>query len=69
MKHHGVFAIGPTIKKAVQAAIMVEDVAYTVSIAEGLAHLERLPHEEIEKNFDRYSHRYGTDAASEGLTR
>ena len=69
MKHHGVFAIGPTIKKAVQAAIMVEDVAYTVSIAEGLAHLERLPREEIEKNFDRYSHRYGTDAASEGLTR
>ena len=69
MKHHGVFTIGPTIKKAVQAAIMVEDVAYTVSIAEGLAHLERLPREEIEKNFDRYSHRYGTDAASEGLTR
>ena len=69
MKHHGVFAIGPSIKKAVQAAIMVEDVAYTVSIAEGLAHLERLPQEEIEKNFDRYSHRYGTDAASEGLSR
>lgn len=69
MKQHGVFAIGPSIKKALQAAIMVEDIACTVSIAENLGTTHRLPSEEIAANFERYQHRYGTVAASEGLTR
>ncbi len=69
MKQHGVFTIGPTISKALQAAVMVEDIAHTVAVAEGLGELTRLPAEEIATNYDRYTNRYGTDAASEGLTR
>ena len=69
MKQHGVFAIGPSITKALQAAVMVEDIAHTVAVAEGLGELTRLPDEEIAANYDRYTNRYGTDAASEGLTR
>jgi len=69
MKQHGVFTIGPTIAKALQAAVMVEDIAHTVAVAEGLGILTRLPAEEICANYDRYTNRYGTEAASEGLTR
>ena len=30
LKHHGVFAVGPTALEAVKAAVMVEDIAATV---------------------------------------
>ncbi len=69
MKQHGVFAIGPSIGKALQAAVMVEDIAHTVYVAESLGDLTPLPAEEIAANHDRYTNRYGTRAASEGLTR
>ncbi len=69
MKQHGVFTVGPTITKALQAAVMVEDIARTVAVAEGLGDLTRLPDDEIAANHDRYSNRYGTEAASEGLRR
>lgn len=69
MKQHGVFTVGASINKALQAAVMVEDIARTVAVAEGLGELTRLPEDEIAANHDRYSNRYGTDAASEGLTR
>lgn len=69
MKQHGVFTVGPTIKKALQAAVMVEDIAHTVAVAMGLGELTRLPDDEIAANYDRYTNRYGTEAASEGLTR
>lgn len=68
MKQHGVFAIGPSITKALQAAVMVEDIAHTVCVAEGLGDLTPLPAAEIAANHDRYTNRYGTRAASEGLT-
>lgn len=69
LKQHGVFTIGATIDKALQAAVMVEDVARTVAIAETLGRVETLPDEEIEANFDRYNNRYGTTEASMGVTR
>lgn len=69
MKQHGVFTIGATIKKALQAAVMVEDVAKTVSIAYTLGELKDLPAEEIAANHDRYTNRYGTMAASEGVSK
>lgn len=69
MAKHGVFTIGPSIAKALQAAIMVEDVAHTVAVAEQLGTLEPLPQEEIDSNYDRYHNRYGTDAASLGVSR
>ena len=68
MRQHGVFTIGPTINKALQAAIMVEDVAHTVAIAMGIGQIEVLPDEEIEANYDRYHNRYGSMAASHGIT-
>lgn len=68
MRQHGVFTIGKTIAKALQAAIMVEDVAHTVAVARALGDIEVLPDEEIESNYDRYHNRYGTMAASHGVS-
>ncbi|SEW29981.1 L-ribulose-5-phosphate 4-epimerase [Austwickia chelonae] len=69
MRQHGVFTVGRNIDKALQAAVMVEDVAATVAIARGLGAVTRLPDEEIEANWDRYQNRYGTANASKGVTR
>jgi L-ribulose-5-phosphate 4-epimerase len=64
MKQHGVFTIGATVKKALKAAVMVEDIARTVWLALQIGQVEELPAEEIAANYDRYQHRYGTFAAS-----
>ncbi|MBM7824242.1 L-ribulose-5-phosphate 4-epimerase [Arcanobacterium pluranimalium] len=69
LKQHGVFTMGTSITKALQAAVMVEDVARTVAIAMGLGQVEELPQAEIEANFDRYSNRYGTINASLGVSK
>ena len=68
MRQHGVFTIGASIEKALKAAVMVEDVARTVAIAMGIGFITALPEAEIASNFDRYQNRYGTDAASTGLS-
>jgi len=68
MKQHGVFTVGATIQAAIKAAVMVEDVARTVTIALTIGDVEDLPTEEILANHDRYSNRYGTTLASEGLS-
>ncbi len=68
MRQHGVFTIGSTIHKALQAAVMVEDVARTVAIAMGIGVINALPDSEIASNFDRYQNRYGTASASTGLS-
>ena len=67
MRQHGVFTIGETVKKALKAAVMVEDVARTVWLAMQIGQIEELPAEEIAANYDRYQHRYGTFAASTGI--
>jgi len=64
MKQHGVFTIGPTVQKALKAAVMVEDVARTVWLAMQIGQVEPLPAAEIAANYERYQHRYGTFAAS-----
>lgn len=69
LKQHGVFTVGPTIRKALQAAVMVEDIAHTVAVAMSLGQIEELPAEEIAANFDRYSNRYGTMNASLGVSK
>ncbi|MBW3084620.1 L-ribulose-5-phosphate 3-epimerase UlaE [Austwickia sp. TVS 96-490-7B] len=69
MKQHGVFTVGRTIGKALQAAVMVEDVAATVALARGLGEVTRLDQAEIEANWDRYQNRYGTSQASTGVSR
>ena len=68
MRQHGVFTIGPSIEAAIKAAVMVEDVARTVAIAMRIGTVEVLPDEEIASNNLRYRERYGTTAASNGLT-
>jgi ribulose-5-phosphate 4-epimerase/fuculose-1-phosphate aldolase len=67
MRQHGVFTIGESVKKALKAAVMVEDVARTVWLAMQIGQVEDLPPEEVAANFDRYQNRYGTFAASTGL--
>ena len=69
LKQHGVFTIGATIEKAVKAAVMVEDVARTITYAKIVGRIEDLPPEAIAANHDRYMNRYGTAAASTGVKR
>ena len=64
MKQHGVFTIGPTVRKALKSAVMLEDVARTVWLAMQIGQVEPLPPEEIAANYDRYQSRYGTFKAS-----
>jgi L-ribulose-5-phosphate 4-epimerase len=68
MKQHGVFTVGKSVQKALKAAIMVEDIAKTVWLAMQLGPVEELPAAEITANFDRYQNRYGTFAASAGIS-
>ncbi len=64
MRQHGVFTLGASVQKALKAAVMVEDIAKTVWLAMQIGEVETLPATELEANFDRYQHRYGTADAS-----
>jgi L-ribulose-5-phosphate 4-epimerase len=66
MRQHGVFTVGASIRQALKAAVMVADVAKTVWLAGQIGQLEELPEAEVRANFERYTHRYGTAAASQG---
>jgi len=68
MKQHGVFTVGPSVQKALKAAVMVEDIAKTVWLAMQIGEPEELPADEIAANYERYSTRYGTFDASGGIT-
>ena len=68
LKKHGVFTVGTSIEKAVKAAVMVEDVARTLTFAKLIGEISPLPQSEIDSNHDRYTNRYGTPAASQGVT-
>jgi L-ribulose-5-phosphate 4-epimerase len=59
LKNHGVFTVGPTVRKAVQAAVMVEDVARSVWLALQLGQPDEIPAEDVAKLHDRYMHVYG----------
>jgi L-ribulose-5-phosphate 4-epimerase len=59
LKNHGVFAVGPTGEKALQAAVMVEDVDETVWIALQMGVPEDIPAEDVARLYDRYTHVYG----------
>lgn len=59
LKNHGVFTVGTTGAKALKAAVMVEDVAKTVSIALQIGQPDEIPAEDIEKLYDRYTNVYG----------
>ncbi len=57
--NHGVFTWGPTVRDALKAAIMVEDVARTVALALRVGNPIAINAQETEKWWDRYHNRYG----------
>ncbi|MFC7359093.1 L-ribulose-5-phosphate 4-epimerase [Nocardioides astragali] len=59
MRNHGVFAIGPTPRKAVAAAVMCEDVARTVHISRQLGEPVPIEQKHVDALFDRYQNVYG----------
>ncbi len=59
LKNHGVFTIGPTVRDAVKAAVMVEDVARAVWLALQLGQPDEIPAEDVAKLHDRYMNVYG----------
>lgn len=61
LQNHGVFTVGPSPEAAVKSAVMTEDVARTVWIAEQLGEPRPLPAEMIAA----LRHRYVTDYGQE----
>ena len=59
LKNHGVFTVGPSVQAAVQAAVMVEDVARTTWLALQLGQPDEIAQEDIDKLHHRYTHVYG----------
>jgi L-ribulose-5-phosphate 4-epimerase len=66
IRNHGLFAIGPTTRAALKAAIMAEDAARTVYHALLLGKPAEIPPEEIERSHRRYLEDYGQDGESPG---
>ncbi|HEY9503501.1 MAG TPA: class II aldolase/adducin family protein [Pyrinomonadaceae bacterium] len=61
LSNHGVFAFAATPRKALKAAVMVEDVAKTAWLARQLGRLKRMEDSEIEKWWSRYHSTYGQE--------
>ena len=59
LQNHGVFAVGATVEKAVQAAVMTEDNAAIVFIAQQMGTPIPITPENIAKLHHRYTHVYG----------
>jgi L-ribulose-5-phosphate 4-epimerase len=59
LKNHGVFTVGKSPESALKAAIMVEDMAKTVSIALQMGTPEEISPEDVEKLHQRYTNVYG----------
>ena len=57
--NHGVFAWGQTPRAALKAAVMTEDVAKTIWLAQQIGKPVALSPEEAQKWHDRYQNRYG----------
>ena len=57
--NHGVFAVGPTVEKAVKAAIMTEDSAAIMFLAYQLGEPVPIAQEDIDSLYDRYQNVYG----------
>lgn len=59
MANHGPFTIGKNAEGAVKAAVMVEEVAKTVAIAQGLGEMVPIAQEHIDSLNNRYQNVYG----------
>ena len=63
MKNHGVFTIGKDAQAAVKAAVMCEDVAKTMWIAQSLGRIKRIDQQIIDSLYSRYQNVYGQTGA------
>ena len=59
MANHGPFTVGKDARDAVKAAVMCEEVARTMSIAEQLGDVKPIPADMVDRLNDRYQHVYG----------
>lgn len=59
LKNHGVFTVGRSVRDAVKAAVMVEDVAHAVWLALQIGQPDEIPAETVAKLHDRYMNVYG----------
>jgi len=59
MRQHGVFTIGKNAKTALKAAIMCEDVAKSVFVANQIGEPKRIDQADIDSLFARYQNVYG----------
>lgn len=59
MANHGPFTIGKDGRAAVKAAVMLEDVARTVAIAEQLGTPVEIPKDKVDSLYARYQNVYG----------
>lgn len=59
MQNHGPFAVGPSPRDAVKAAVMLEDVARSVHFARQGGPLVAIPADRIDQLYERYHSVYG----------
>jgi len=59
MKNHGVFTIGKDARSAVKSAVMCEDVAKTMWIAQTMGEVKRINQDDIDALYSRYQNVYG----------
>jgi L-ribulose-5-phosphate 4-epimerase len=59
MKNHGVFTIGKSAEAAVKAAVMCEDVAKTLWIAQSMGKINKIDQKSIDALYSRYQNVYG----------
>jgi L-ribulose-5-phosphate 4-epimerase len=59
MKNHGVFTIGKNAQAAVKAAVMCEDVAKTMWIAQSMGTINKIDQKSIDSLYSRYQNVYG----------
>jgi L-ribulose-5-phosphate 4-epimerase len=59
LKQHGVFTVGDTVDAAVQAAVMVEDIARTVWLAMQIGQTAEIPSDVVARLHERYTNVYG----------
>ncbi len=59
MAGHGPFAIGSSAREAVKAAVMLEDVARTVHVAQQYGPIDRLDPVDVDNLYARYQNVYG----------
>lgn len=59
LRQHGVFTVGPTIERAVRAAVLVEEVAKVALLAGQLGKPKWLPERTLRKLYAKYHQEYG----------